>query len=275
MRKKQIFQGVVKKFVLSKLNILIISESWPSVIVGLESNLANKFWVHSKNIPDRLRDLLPNYITWIGEAEVSRIRDKERIDLVLLQGSGKYCEQVLNTFGQDLAAEKVYVIMPSQRIRSYKRLRATIGKWYKLKHEDIGGVTNSRWLLGAGKQKHGKMYLTMDNLCATIGLNRHFSDVLKTATRGKVCDPPEKPMPALISLESISSSSEFYVPCVMSRSGWVSRPLIPQELGAIFDYPELYMSYIASNKLELTSDELDLLFNINTVPIKIVGMFTQ
>ena len=42
LRKKQRFEGVVRKFELFKLNILIIAEFWPSVIVGLEGKRSSK-----------------------------------------------------------------------------------------------------------------------------------------------------------------------------------------------------------------------------------------
>ena len=242
MRKKQIFQGVVKKFVLTKLNILIVSEFWPSVVVGLENNTSNKLWIFCKEVPKRIKDLLPDHINWIGEAEVAEKGRSGQLDVSLIQGTAAFCERVIQGFGQSLQGEKLYVIAPAERLGACKKLRAAIGKWYKLHHNDIGGVSNSRWLLGVGKQLNGN-FPSLNNLCATIGLRRHFMDILKTATRGSSCEPPQKGMPEIVSLESISSSEEFYVPCVMSYTGWVKRKLTPQELGSIFDYPELYMNH--------------------------------
>ena len=37
-RKKQVFEGVIHKFNLFKLNVLLICESWPSFSVGLEGD---------------------------------------------------------------------------------------------------------------------------------------------------------------------------------------------------------------------------------------------
>ena len=62
--------------------------------------------------------------------------------------------------------------------------------------------------------------------------------MLKIATRGKVSDPPAKSSPTAVALESISTDSNFFVPCVMSRTGWVKRSLIPQEIGAICDFSD-------------------------------------
>ena len=97
-------------------------------------------------------------------------------------------------------------------------------------------------------------------------------DVIKTATRGSVCDPPVKVLPKSISLDLFSSSEEFYMPCVISRTGWVKRTLIPQKIGAIIDFSELYMAKLASDEKLLVGEHLDFLFNVNTVPIKITNI---
>ena len=272
VRKKQIFQGVVKKFILFKLDILIIAEFWPSLVVGLDSNPANKLWIHCKDLPKHLLDILPDKVSWVEESEVAKLALNRLPDVILIQGSGKYIEKVLSTFGQNVESHKLQVVLPAVRLRQFKLLQTKIGKWYKLRHDHIGGVTNSRWLIGSGKQVETIKFPDVSELCATVGLQRHFSDVIKTATRGRVCEPPAKVLPTFITLEQLSSSEQFYVPCVMSRTGWVKRPLIPQEMGAIVDFPELYMAKLAGNEEVVRGENLDFIFNVNTVPIKITNI---
>ena len=272
VRKKQVFQGVMKKFILIKLDILIIAEFWPSVVVGLETNTSNQLWIYSRDMPTYMQRLFPSHIRWISDSEVASLARANEVDIVVIQGAGSFTEEVLTSFGQDISPSKLFVILPAERLRPFNRLKKKIMKWYKIRHDEIGGVSNSKWLIGIGRQERSVSFPPLSEICATVGMHRHFSDVLKTATRGKVCDPPSKRMPTLISLESVSDNSEFYVPCVMSRTGWVSRLLIPQEQGAIYDFPELYMAKLASEEAELSHSDFKFLFNASTVPMKIVSI---
>ena len=219
-----------------------------------------------------LRRLFPAHIDWTSESTTANLLKKDLLDTIIIQGSGKFVEEVLSTFGQDTNPGKLHVIIPACRLRAFSRLRVFIAKWYKIHHNEVGGVSNSRWLIGLGRQKNPVKFPPLEELCATIGLNRFFCDVLKMATRGKVCYPPLKCLPKLITLDSISNREDFYVPCVMSSTGWVTRPLIHQELGAIFDFPELYMAKLTSDDLKVSQDEFEFLFGIDTVPMKIVNI---
>ena len=271
-RKKQVFQGVMRKFELFKLNILIVAEHWPSVVVGLEGNSKSKLWIFCRKMPVVLQKLFPSHISWIGESEVATLGAENNIQIILMQGSAKFCENVLRTFGQALAVNKLMIVIPAERLRQYKTLNSTISKWYKVKHDKVGGVSNSQWLIGAGNDETLGSYPPLNNLCATVGLVRYFNDVIKSATRGKVCEVPDKPMPRLVTLESVSHDEEFIVPSVMSRTGWVKRCLTLQELGAVFDFPELYMAHLSRKRDTIGDADLKFIFNSNTVPIKVVSI---
>ena len=272
IRKKQIFQGIMKKFTLFKLDLLIIADSWPSVVVGLETNTSSRLWIYSRNMPSTLRRIIPQHAVWLKEVEVANLVKGDRMDAVIIQGTGSFIDEVLGSFCQTIPTHKLHVVLPAKRLRSLKQVQTKISKWYKIGHNKIGGVSNSKWLIGIGHQRDRKEYPSLDELCVTVGLSRHFGDVLKTATRGHVCESPMKPMPSLVALESLGTDDEWQVPCVMSRSGWVTRALIPQEIGAIFDFPELYMSKLTSTKSDVTPTEFKLLFNHNTIPMKIVSV---
>ena len=272
VKKKQIFQGLMKNFAPLKLDILILAEFWPSVVVGMEINPTCRLWIHCPQLPTLVRGMLPSRALLIDRAEVAEIIGGSRMDAAIIQGSGKYCNQVLSSYGQELSGVKLFIVLPATRLRAFECLRAKIGKWYKLKHELIGGVTNSRWLIGVGKSTQHTKYPPLEELCATVGLERQFGDIIKTAARGTVCEPSLKSLPTLLSLDLASSREEFQLPCVMSRTGWVKRPLITQELGALFDFPELYMNELTGKNEETMNKELDFMFNIHTIPIKIVSI---
>ena len=53
-RKKQVYQGLVRKFDIFKYNVLIIAEFWPSIVIGLEENKSSKVWIYSNKIPTAL-----------------------------------------------------------------------------------------------------------------------------------------------------------------------------------------------------------------------------
>ena len=241
-------------------------------MIGLENNTSSKLWINCSSVPQALVRLLPSHISWIGDSESAILARDNRLESCILQGSAAFCERVLSSFGQDLNKEKLMFIMPAERLRSFKLLAKFCAKWYRIKHENIGGITNSKWLIGVGKILNTLDYPPLNKLCATVGLVRQFMDILKTATRGHVCEPPEKQMPKLVTIESVLNRATFRVPCVMSRSGWVNRALTLQELGAVFDLPELFMAQLSSEHEELDDKELAAIFNLSIVPLKIVGI---
>ena len=65
VRKKQIFQGLMKNFAPIKLNLLIIAEFWPSVVVGLESNPTSKLWINCPPLPTSIKSMLPSHISCV------------------------------------------------------------------------------------------------------------------------------------------------------------------------------------------------------------------
>ena len=241
-------------------------------MVGLEEDASSKIWIYSNKMPLSLQVLLPRQISWVSESEVARLARDNKMNHIIIQGSAAFCEHVLWSFGQDLASDKIFFILPAERLRIFKKLKEKCTKWYKVRHDNIGGVSNSRWLIGVGKTEVKIKYPPVVDLCATVGLNRQFIDVLKSATRGKVCNPPDKPMPKLVALGSVTSDTQWFAPCVMSRTGWVSRSLTFQELGAIYDFPELYMAKLNNVEPSPTSSELDYIFNPSTTPLKVVNI---
>ena len=151
VRKKQIFQGTMRKLVPIKLNILVISEFWPSIVVGCDTNPSSKLWLHCSHIPLATKEMFPAHASWIEKAEVSAIAEGKEMEVTIIQGTGKYCEEVLSSFGQNIPSTKLFTVFPAARLRAYTNLRDRIGKWYKLRHDQVGGVSNSRWLIGVGK----------------------------------------------------------------------------------------------------------------------------
>ena len=262
----------MRKVDILKINTLIIAESWPSVVIGLENNTASKLWINCPTVCPVLVKLLPSHTSWIGNSESARLAREDVFETCILQGSASFCERVLTSFGQDLNKEKLMFVLPAERLRAYKSLSSSCSKWYRIKHESIGGITNSKWLIGVGKNSNRSEYPPVNKLCATVGLIRQFMDILKTATRGQVCEPPEKAMPKLVTIDSVLRRATFRVPCVMSRSGWVNRPLTIQELGAVFDFPELFMARLGSDQEGLNDNELEAIFNSTIVPLKVVGI---
>ena len=176
------YQGLIRKFDIFKLNILIIAECWPSIVVGLEEDSSRKIWIYSKRIPPSLKNLFPSQVSWIGESEVARLANENNMDSTIIQGTGAFCEHVLWSFGQSLSKDKLLFILPAERLRIFKRLRERVVKWYKIRHDEIGGVTNSKWLIGVGKSNKNITFPPITELCATVGMKRHFIDILKTVT---------------------------------------------------------------------------------------------
>ena len=87
-------------FILFKLDILIIAEFWPSLVIGLESSPSNKLWIHCKGLSKDLLAIFTDRVDWVEESEV--LARNRSPDVILIQGSGKYLEQILDTFRQNL-----------------------------------------------------------------------------------------------------------------------------------------------------------------------------
>jgi hypothetical protein len=228
--------------------------------------------VYSKKLPLSLQHLLPKGVIWIDESEVAALARENKVNVIILQGSAAFCEHVLWSFGQDLNSESLFVLIPAERLRIFKRLVSRCTKWYKIKHASIGGVSTSKWLIGVGKSKGYNNFPTLEKLCATFGLKRQFIDIVKTATRGKACEPSDKVMPKLVDLKEVLQRTEWLVPSVMASTGWVRRKLTLQELGSIFDFPELFISRIVEDEVIDAITDLNYVFNPSTIPLKVCNV---
>ena len=223
-RKKQIFQGVMRKSGSFRANILILAEFIPSIAVGLVSHPDKKIWIYSERAPSIIQSMMPAAVSWIGMREAVQIAHRDELDRIIIQGSPAFVNALLESSLASIDKALLCIIIKAVRTRGLSGLKSFIGKWYRVDHASIGGITTSSWLIGFGKN-HNKdiLYPALEKIITTYGLRRRFIDTLKVAVGGTVVDPPTEEIPELISIDDVLKKTKFKLPSVLSRTGWTLR----------------------------------------------------
>lgn len=268
-REKQVIEGhqiLDKSF--KPINILIFADSWPSLAIEcLSLGKINSTTIVSDSIPESIKVLFPSGIIWKKMAEIKNASDFKDIDRVVFQGKMVFVETILNEMKTIMDTSKLIILCKAQCIRKSSIVKRLFTKWIKVSHAEIGGVTDTKWLIGSSDpQPHPKL----PDLIPTHGLTRRFSDILKPDQRGIPMDPP-KEMPELIEMEGLMMYKMFAVPSVFARTGWVLRKLSFKEIGSVYDLPELY-TYKVYQNFESNQEFLMNVFDHEFAPLKVVNV---
>ena len=267
-RKKQVIEGWIYSGRKIKTNILIITDNWPTFAIELKpSTLDSELWIHAPNCPAYLKSSVPKSTHWTSLVLASQLIEEDRVDVVILQGNLKYCDKLLQGRMVEILLKGIttLVITPEGRTRKFASINRLIKSWRRINHVKVGGLTTSRWLIGSSKVGSEKSIPENSILCKTLGLKRRLVDVVKdTTTGGVVVDSPDKPMPTHVSLSQGSLCRPLVLPSVFSCTGWVRRKLSVKEIGALFDFSELFIARLNEN--QGTAVE----WSIEATPLKIV-----
>ena len=77
-------------------------------------------------------------------------------------------------------------------IAKYNRLRNGQFKnfnirWTRVSHIQLGGLTDSKWLIGVSKDKLRESLL---DIISSLSLDRNVTSILDESISGKICEPP-------------------------------------------------------------------------------------
>lgn len=165
-------------------------------------------------------------------------------NVCILEGSLDFVRGMVQTLDLEVIKDvTIMIITPRTRIRGkmWKRLDL---KWSIIKHQEVGGVTTSSWLLG-----HTNVLVApqVRECCPSWGLKRRLKDIIKHDGLGTIIpieSVDENTMTELISLNTLTTR-EYTLPSFRSHTGWTRRKLTKGEIATVFDIPELLYRKIA------------------------------
>ena len=271
VRKKQVILGRIDKLAHTSVNMLVVAEYWPSLLMGYESpTKGSNIWVVSGNCPVEIQSTLPSRIHWITPGEASTQGLAERCEWVVMQGSHEFIEKTINSWCKISSSStcNLIVLFPAKRIRKFTSFLRQIGCWKNVYHSMLGGVTSSRWRLGLWNKDESWEASELHQFCKAYGLSRLFKDIISHVEAGRAIAKPAGELPKLIQCYSGQLQQKFILPSVFSHTGFVLRKLVASELAGVFDISELLLERIVSESREATS-MLYTVFHTGIPPLKL------
>ena len=266
-RVKQSFFGTKHLFAdRHKVNMIIISESWPSVLPCLQSLGCSNFHcflgLQDKEQLSAYSKLFKlHFHPW---SATNRTLDWQLIKqnaMVWIQGSSAFAAAVLGDFNRaNCQISNLIVLVPSSRGNIRFPLLAPL-TWETFTHAQCGGITLARWKVGysLGQKQHPWVKGT--------NVQRTLHHVLQHATKGGKPCPPPSPCTTSCScnpnrpvttpskrLRTGDSNPHVISPSVFSASGFVCRNLTPKELLEAYDLPAaliLRLQLVSNDQLQM------------------------
>ena len=270
VRKKQIIQGKFRNGPNQKLNLLLIAELWPSIILGYNlPTFDSNIWVVCPSCDEMLKALLPPYIQWIGHMVASALVRASRCNWIIVQGSIDYVGKIVNTWCNPSTSEdvKLLVIVPAKRYRISTGFLSRIQCWKNVSHSLLGGVTTSRWKIGIWSTDNSWRAFDLHEVCKAYGLVRKFMDIISHVESGRVAQRPDKSLPDLFPWHESQFRREFILPSVFSSTQFASRKLVMKELSGLLDLSDELINEFYEQGIT-GADEFLTLYHQDTPPLK-------
>ena len=271
VRKKQVILGQIAKLAQTSINMLVVVEYWPSLLMGYElPTEGSNMWLVSGSCPVEVQSTLSGKIHWItpGEARVQGLT--ERCEWVVIQGTCEFIEKTLNSWCKINSSSScnLIILFPAKRIRKFTSFLGQISCWMNVYHSMLGGVTNSRWRMGLWNRDGSWEASDLHQFCQAYGLSRLFRDVISHVEAGRAIAKPTEELPKLIEWYSGQLEQSFILPSVFSYTGFVLRKLVASELAGVFDISEALLGKIVrDNRENITM--LHTIFHKGIPPLKL------
>lgn len=234
--------------------VLVISEGNLGLIVALQDRLEHPlcFWDMAGNQIDQ--DVFKtSELVVLNKTEVAQRLFAKYFTYIMFEGSASGFESLLQFVSSYDKSDttKLFAILPADSSvkRAFTRSTKAQFRWMRVKHNRIGGLTNSTWLLA---YPSNDTVGTINELAPAFGLNRDFKDILKHNGNGVAVERTEE-LPSLVELHDLHKKY-FQIPSVFSTTKFVKRKLSIYELGCVLDISER-----TSNSLNATQIEKFLL----------------
>jgi len=226
------------------MNALIISEGWPTSLYSCSwLDVGGEILVYASVEAYQWRMLKKL------EGKAFRLLDDRKVALQLinthdfltvLQGSVAFVELSLRDSGSYVLKRGI-AIVPYCRFRKGELKHSGL-KWQKITHRNLGGVSTMAYSVGVPEILYEP---SLGEASLSWGLNRTLKHIVKDGHSGRIMQPPTKSkLESLIPLQAIFST-QYALPCYKSSTGWVSRPLVFEEIGLVYDINELIIYQMA------------------------------
>ena len=273
-RKKQIIKGMIKCREDKPINLLIIAELWPSLLLGYVSSAkGSKIWIVCSSCPLPVKNVLPTRAEWIDTNTAADLIHTQACHWICLQGSMEFAEDTLNSWClmKESYHIRLQVIVPARRYRGFNSFLSKIRCWKNITHVMLGGVTASKWKLGIWCKDKVFSAEELHHWCQAYGLLRRFVDVISHVENGTPAAKPDKPLPDLFAWEQRQFLKSYLLPSVFSHTRYVIRELVVKEVGALFDVSEYTIAEL--NKQGVVDLKAFVnLFSTEIPPLKITAL---
>ena len=276
-RKKQIIQGRIDMNKQNSSNLLIVSEYWPSFLMGYDMPTASSHvWVVSEPCAPTIQKLLPASIRWVGEEEGRRILKGQGCHWVVIQGSLKFVEATLNTWCTIDTNEHTNLIVcsPAKRYRVTTGFLNKIKCWKNVSHDLLGGVTSSKWRIGVWSRDTYWEATDLHQFCQAYGLDRRLSDIILPTESGRVSTKPDVPLNTLFNWGVNSLTQEFILPGIFSSTRFVKRCLVGKEIAGLFDVSDDCLRKMDARSSP-SSEMMIQYFNQDIPPMKVAQLLVN
>ena len=273
-RKKQVIQGRIARLADKQVNILIVAEFWPSVLLGYNLPTSDSnVWVVCGVIPDTLQTVMPGVVHWVTTEDVKKNYLVEKCEWIVVQGSMKFVAGSLSSWCKLTLSSncKLLVVTPAKRFRLETGFLKNIKCWKNIAHSTLGGVTTSKWRVGVWDKGYTWKASDLHQFCQAYGLARKFGDVISHVEVGKSVEKSHTSLPVLIPWYKDSFARLFVLPSIFSSTNFVLRKLVLKEVAGIFDLSELVLDKLIENGLKSVDQMLDM-FSLDIPPMKVAHL---
>jgi hypothetical protein len=179
-RKKQVIRGKFERTLCNNYNVMLIAEECP--IFAVDYSLArqeSKFWIYCPKCSENFKWSLPKFCKWVSRDETMKITSHEKSLWIVLQGRASFIDEAVGTYLSSAVESRNFLcILPAVRLWKFKWLIKTIKTWRRIKHESVGRITTSQWLLGISIAGTKPTFPGIEELIPSFGLRRRLLDIV-------------------------------------------------------------------------------------------------
>ncbi len=235
-------------------DVVVFTDGWSSLGHALTEDFSGDLRIaSSKREFFQRSNLVSPSVSWVSVNEAVALVVHSFTGWVILDGSVGFVHEILPRVSSIRNSMKSHllVLVPSFRLRKFPNFASLNFRWVRIRHDAVGGLTGRGYSVGVSKSFESVIGQGVESLSLSFGLRRVPSDAIKSATRGRVVDVDPKHNSILgTPIKDMSLLFEnLVVPSVFSRTQWVSRRLLPVELAAFADLPELDASVVSQEGL--------------------------
>lgn len=223
---------------------LIIADNVPSVLWLLDLSVTfSKIFVYVYD-----NGVLSDIVKTLWKEKIQIVNEKKVLKII---GDTRICKFGMGSVdslwtlwekSNVLVLGKTILVCPYNRLRAQQFAKVKVN-WSRFHHAKLGGVTNSKWLIGIPRSCANE---TLMHIISNLGMKRSLLSIIDEGTLGKITGPPHVESKNV--LWSITNPDKhFKCPSYRSSTGWVNRPLTFKERAIALDVNEIMINQLVED----------------------------